>query len=95
MQALATAKALCPLVWDGQQMGGAPKLVRDVAAATGGVRSDQLLLAAQERAGLLMFGLWWPWGGESSNISMRLGLAGNHSNDELTRLRALFRAIEG
>jgi len=66
----------------------------DVAEATGGVRSDQLLYAAPEVDGLIAYGLWWPWGGEGTNISMRVGLTGHTSFEDVTKLRQAFNALD-
>ncbi len=87
----SVAIALFPHVWEERNLSNAPPAVAKVAAATGGVRRGQFLLSTEAVDGLLMFGLWWPWGDEGSNISMRLGFTGNATRDETLRFRNLFK----
>jgi hypothetical protein len=69
----------------------APPHVYDVAEATGGLRSDQLLVATPESSGLVAYGLWWPWG-DDVTISFRVGLAGPMAYRHEESLRELFGA---
>jgi hypothetical protein len=85
---------LFPEAWTPANLKRAPDLVTEVADATGGVRSDQVLYAMPEIRGVLPYGLWWPWGSEGSNISMRVGLAGPGARNEIIRLRRTFGALE-
>ena len=64
-----------------------------MAEATGGLRSDQLLFTTPE-ASVIAYGMWWPWGSEVSNISMRVGLTGRVSFSEHEQLRQLFGALD-
>jgi hypothetical protein len=68
--------------------------VAEVAEMTGGVRSDQFLYAMDEADGILAYGLWWPWGGEGSNISLRIGIAGDTSYDDVVKVRQIFNAMD-
>lgn len=75
--------------WTGATLPKAPPAIADVATSTGGVREDQVLYATPP-APLIAYGLWWPWGGEASNISVRIGLAGRVTNDDYNQLRDVF-----
>jgi len=78
--------------WTSKTLHRAPSLIVGVAELTGGVRSDQAIYSTPEVDGVIAYGLWWPWGGEGSNISMRIGLAGPVSYDDMLRLREIFGA---
>jgi len=82
---------LFPNVWEERNIATAPAPIAKVAAATGGVRRGQFLLSTEAADGLSMFGLWWPWGEEGSNISMRIGLTGNPTRDETLRFKSVFK----
>ncbi len=90
-QGWSAAKDLFPNIWDARSIATAPANVAKIASDTGGVRSGQFLLSTESVDGLLIFGLWWPWGEEGSNISMRIGLASNPSHDEILRFRHLLK----
>ena len=92
-RAMQLVSAVLPERWTSQTLSRAPRVVTDVAAATGGVRDDQILFATPD-APVIAYGLWWPWGGESSNISVRVGLAGRVSYDDQLNLRELFGALD-
>ncbi len=77
--------------WTSTTLRNAPGLITDVAEATGGVRSDQLLFATPA-ASVMAYGLWWPWGGGAQSISMRLGLVGRVSEADMENLRQVFGA---
>lgn len=81
-----------PNLWRTATLRNAPPLVLDIAEATGGLRPDQLLYAAPEVDGIIAYGLWWPWEGEGTNISMRVGLTGHTSFDDMAMLREVFNA---
>ena len=83
--------ALLSDTWTPATLPKAPPLIAELAEATGGVRADQLLFATPD-ARVIAFGLWCPWGGEAGNISLRLGLVGQISEDEMEKLRELFGA---
>ncbi|MCA9605032.1 MAG: hypothetical protein KC619_05535 [Myxococcales bacterium] len=90
MQLVSTA---LPERWTSKTLAQAPHAVQEVATATGGVRDDQILFASAE-APLIAYGLWWPWGGESTNISVRVGLAGRVGYEDQLTLRELFGTLE-
>ncbi len=71
----------------------APPQVREVADSTGGVRVDQRLYSSDLGGRLFAFGLWWPWGDETT-ISMRIGLGGYVAEADIVRLRDAFDALE-
>lgn len=77
--------------WNGHTLPNASPLLAELAEATGGVRSDQLLFATPTGR-VMAYGLWWPWGGEGTNISMRIGLVGQFSEDDMATLREIFGA---
>jgi hypothetical protein len=80
--------------WTSSSLRSAPPLVAEIAEATGGVRNGQALFTLPEVSGVMAYGLWWPWGGEGTNISMRVGLAGRTSHDRVWRLRTVFGATD-
>ncbi len=86
------AQALFAHVWDEVTIRTAPASVLKVSAETGGVRAGQYLLSREGRSDLLIYGLWWPWGEEGSNISMRIGLSGVGARNEHNDLRDAFNA---
>jgi hypothetical protein len=83
-----------PNEWNSRTLSSAPEEIQDVAERTGGVRSDQLIVATDDADGILAFGLWWPWGGEGTNISLRVGLAGFVRNDLIVDFRDIFGALD-
>ena len=91
-EACRLVAGVLPERWTSATLKNAPRLIVEVADATGGVRSDQLLYATPEADGIIAYGLWWPWGGEGTNISMRVGLAGRASFDHMAKLREVFNA---
>ena len=93
-EAWTAATSMLPTVWTDRTLANAPVQVQEVARLTGGVRSDQYLLSADPVDGMLVYGLWWPWGGEGTNISMRIGLTGYASYDEHCALRDVFGVSE-
>ena len=88
-QANASAVLALPYSWDKKTLATAPPSLRELCEATGGLRSNQRLLAG--RAGdLVLVGLWWPWG-NGTMITLRLGL-GQYAADEppYPAVRSLF-----
>jgi hypothetical protein len=84
------AEALFPHVWNDGTVRTAPSNVAKVAVETGGVRAGQFLFSSDAVDDLVLYGLWWPWGEEGSNISMRIGLTGSPTRAELLKLRSMF-----
>ena len=89
--AARTAAALAlPNEWTASTIGEAPRLLRDIAERTGGLRQGQLFLASSPLAGLTAYGLWWPWGG-GKTVSLRVGLADvDPRREPFLRFRELF-----
>lgn len=90
-QAVSTA---FPLVWKTATLKDAPALVTEIATATGGVRSDQVLYSTPEVDRIVAYGLWWPWGSGGTNISMRVGLTGPAAHSAMNELREVFGALD-
>jgi hypothetical protein len=67
--------------WTSQTIARAPQNLRDLVERAGGVRQNQLVLSAGPVVGLLVYGLWWPWGDEETT-SLRIGLADVDPNRE-------------
>jgi len=80
--------------WNSKTLAKAPQVVQEVAERTGGVRSDQLILATDADRDLVSYALWWPWGGEGTNISLRVGIAGFATHDDLLDFRELFGVLD-
>ena len=93
VEARAVVLAYLPHEWSSKTISGAPQATRDVAEATGGVRTDQRLYTMDQTGRLLAFGLWWPWGDEIT-VSLRLGLGGYVGELDYVRLRETFEALE-
>ena len=91
-EARGLVERLFPDRWTNVSLTQAPLIVQEVASATGGVRSDQMLYSAPPIDELVVYGLWWPWGAEGTNISMRVGLTGDPTPGQMMRLRTAFRA---
>ncbi len=86
----SAVRALFPRVWDARTARTAPPRMAKIATETGGVRAGQFLLATDAVDDVLVYGLWWPWGEEGSNISMRVGVTGSATRADLLRLRSAF-----
>ncbi len=67
--------------WTAQTISRAPPSLRDVVERAGGVRQGQLVLSTGPVSGLLLYGLWWPWG-DAETVSLRVGLADVDPNRE-------------
>ena len=93
-EARALVEGLFQDHWTHVTLNNASPVVSAVADATGGVRSDQMLYSAPPIDGLVVYGLWWPWGSGGTNISMRVGLTGRVSMAQTMRLRTTFRVAD-
>lgn len=93
-EAHGLVEGVFPERWTHLTIKDAPAVVSDVASATGGVRSDQLLYSAPPIHGLVVYGLWWPWGSGGTNISMRVGVTGRCSMAQTMQLRTAFGALD-
>lgn len=74
--------------WGPQNISGAPAEVKSIAASGGGLRGGQFLFTADAANEVVIFVLWWPWGG-GNKVSLRLGIAGGPPEAE-AQLRAAF-----
>jgi len=79
-------------LFDHRTLGNAPEHIQDVAEAVGGVRADQRVYTMKTNGRLVPYALWWPWGDEIT-VSLRVGLAGYVSEQDLQRLQMNFNAI--
>lgn len=85
----ATALAL-PIEYTSTTVGRAPQQLRDTVDRAGGVRAGQLVLSTSPVAGLMVYGLWWPWG-DAETVSLRVGLVDIDPNKEPShRFRDVF-----
>jgi len=82
-----------PHEYNAKTVPTAPTQLREIAETTGGVRVDQRLYSTDLGGRLIAFGLWWPWGDETT-ISLRIGLGGYVAEADLVRLREVFDALE-
>lgn len=92
-EARAVAMRYLPHEYTTKTIGTAPPPIREVAEGTGGVRVDQRLYCATPQGRIVAFGLWWPWGDETT-ISLRIGLGGQVAEADIVKLRELFDALE-
>src|SRR4051794_26296844 len=47
--------------WSSTSINSAPEEVRALSTRYGGVRSGQFIFTGEPVAGMLLYGLWWPW----------------------------------
>lgn len=79
-QARQLIAPLLPHAFSERTLATGSVLVKQVAARTGGLRSAQMIFAADPVGYVMPYGLWWPWE-EAQTISIRLGLEGATPND--------------
>jgi len=89
MEARASAAHALPYAWDSKSISTAPAGLQTIAERTGGLRKGQMLMAGKA-SGIVLIGLWWPWG-NGENITLRIGL-GEHgaTEDPFPAVRTLF-----
>jgi hypothetical protein len=89
MDARASMAHALPYAWDMTSLPTAPAGLRSICEGSGGLRAGQLLLAG--KAGdIVLFGLWWPWGG-GQTITLRIGLGAHEIMEEpFPQVRQLF-----
>lgn len=76
--------------WSSATIARGPQQLRDVVERAGGIRQGQIVLSTGPVNGLLVYGLWWPWG-DAETISLRVGLADVDPNREpYIRFRDVF-----
>ncbi len=76
--------------WNTGSIVRGPQQLRDVVDRSGGLRQGQLALSTGPVNGLLVYGLWWPWG-DGETVSLRVGLADVDPNREpYVRFRDIF-----
>jgi hypothetical protein len=92
-EARAVVIRYLPHEFTAKSVANAPQPVKEIAESTGGVRVDQRLYSSDLGGRLFAFGLWWPWGDETT-ISLRLGFGGYVAETDLVRLRDVFDALE-
>ncbi len=79
-----------PRGWTAKSLTTAPPALLAIAARTGGLRAGQRLLGGDEVGEVVLYGLWWPWGG-GETITLRIGLANLPATaDPVPRIRQLF-----
>jgi hypothetical protein len=84
-EARTALKLAFPHSWTHRTTARAPAVLQQIAERTGGIRADQVLYATEACAGVIAFGLWWPWG-DDTTISYRVGLSStDHELEELLR----------
>jgi hypothetical protein len=76
--------------WNHKTLASAPPLVQQIAERTGGVRADQWIFSTAVSGGAIIYGLWWPWG-DDTTITFRIGLPSANPTLE-DRLRDAFGA---
>ncbi|MBA3820635.1 MAG: hypothetical protein H0X17_17215 [Deltaproteobacteria bacterium] len=70
--ARAAANHVLTYAWTQATLPTAPAGLRAICGRTGGLRAGQLLMAGKV-GGIVMYGLWWPWGG-GAKVTLRLGI---------------------
>ncbi len=83
------AKAM-PLEWTSESFASSPDHVRALEERCGALRAGQKMLTQEPVAGMVLFGLWWPWG-DGVTVGVRVGVANCPAPKELyPAMRALF-----
>lgn len=90
-EAHQVTKIAFPHEWNHKTLNTSPPIVQQLAERTGGVRSDQLVLCSAPAGGIIAYGLWWPWG-DDTTISLRIGIAGGNAVRLEDQLRETFGA---
>ncbi len=76
-----------PRGWTTKSLDAAPTNLKALTQRTGGLRSNQRLLAGADDT---LYGLWWPWG-NGTTITLRIGLVDLAAHSEpVVQLRVLF-----
>jgi len=71
-EVLALLAAHLPTVWDHQSIRQASGPVVQLSRDWGGLRPGQLMYTLDPADDPLLFGVWWPWGGNTT-FSLRVG----------------------
>lgn len=92
-EARSAARMALPFEYAANTLRNAPAAIREIVDSTGGLRPDQFLLCSEPTLVGFAYGLWWPWG-DDTTISLRIGLAGRALAAESYRFRELFGALD-
>ncbi len=87
-EARAVVLRFLPNEWGSKTIVNGPPALKEVAEATGGVRTDQKVFTGDTSGRLLGYGLWWPWGDEIT-ISLRIGLGGYVLDPDMAPARSV------
>ncbi len=83
------------IVWDKSKIRKAPDIVRTIVKNFGGLRSGQLLFTSDPNQDVIIFGVWWPWGG-GKTISIRVAPFDKRLSDsEMAEFIKLFKGWFG
>lgn len=89
MPARASAAHALSYAWSSTTLPTAPAGLRSLCERTGGLRAGQMLMAGKA-GGVVLYGLWWPWGG-GAKITLRLGIGECDSMEApFPEVRAMF-----
>lgn len=72
LAARASAAHALTYAWNATTIDTAPHGLQAICDRTGGLRPGQMLMAGKA-GGVVLYGLWWPWGG-GDTITLRLGI---------------------
>lgn len=79
-----------PQVWTTETLAQAPAHVAGLTERCGALRPGQRMFTRDPVEGMVLFGLWWPWG-DGVTVGVRLGVANCDRPKELyPAIRALF-----
>jgi hypothetical protein len=83
------------IAWDKSTIRKAPDIVRTIVKNFGGLRSGQLLFTSDPNQDVIIFGVWWPWGG-GKTISIRVAPFDKRLSDsEMAEFIKLFKGWFG
>jgi hypothetical protein len=63
-----------PATWTADSLSGAPTLIQQICASSGGLMPRQLVFSAELPDGVFAYALWWPWG-SGARITVRIGVS--------------------
>jgi hypothetical protein len=87
----SAASAVLTATWTSATIGDAPAAAQALAKSLGGLRAGQRLMTSPADGSVLLFGVFWPWGG-GGRTSIRVGcvVSGPTADRALEVLRGAF-----
>jgi len=93
-EVLDLVQAQLAAAWDYKSIRQAPGPVAELARAWGGLRPGQQMFTCDSPGALMLFAVWWPWGGDTT-FSLRIGCVAEGAGAEGLDLPALIKRCFG